>query len=126
MGKLFSPLASYLKSVFDSPVCVNLCPGPSGWPALGVYSHRVLGNMSVGPFNMNSEGCDIAPQAHGPDAQGIDGVIELIFHFGEEGVMIMRTHRPGDRFFSQLAYQVSGPSDSHSDDPRWAGIGAGL
>jgi hypothetical protein len=53
-------------------------------------------------------------------------MIELILHLGEEGIMIMRTHGPGDRFFSQLAHEVSGPSDSYSDNPRGAGIGSGL
>jgi hypothetical protein len=54
MGQLFTPFALYLKSVFDSPVWIDLCPGPSGRPALGIYSYGVLSDMRVCPFDMDS------------------------------------------------------------------------
>ena len=80
--------------------------------------------MGVGALDVHGQTGHVAAQTHGAAPRGVDGLFQLLFHFGQHGVGVALAHGPGDGVFGQFHDQVGGAAQTHADDARRAGIGA--
>ncbi len=93
---------------------------------LKIDRHRKTGDVGGKDLDMNGQGGDPPPVAHGPDPQIIDAFQYLGFQFGDLRIRVRIAHPAQKGLFGQQHAFFRRPPDADTDDNGRTGIGACL